>query len=45
MYRLFAGGHIGVAWAIGTVFFTAFIGIPLLTLYLQMPGESSAGWR
>ena len=22
MYRLFAGGHIGVLWAIGTVFFT-----------------------
>jgi len=39
MYRLFAGGHIGVTWAIGTVFFTAFIGIPLLTLYLQMPGD------
>ena len=39
MYRLFAGGHIGVGWAIGTVFFTAFIGIPLLTLYLQMPGD------
>jgi RsiW-degrading membrane proteinase PrsW (M82 family) len=39
MYRLFAGGQIGVAWAIGTVFFTAFIGIPLLTLYLQMPGD------
>jgi len=39
MYRLFAGGQFGVAWAIGTVFFTAFIGIPLLTLYLQMPGD------
>src|SRR5262245_47362376 len=39
MYRLFAGGHIGVLWAIGTVFFTAFIGIPLLSLYLQLPGD------
>lgn len=39
MYRLFAGGQIGVAWALGTVFFTAFIGIPLLTVYLQMPGD------
>src|SRR5262249_17109837 len=39
MYRLFSGRLIGVAWAFGTVFFTAFIGIPLLGLYLQLPGD------
>src|SRR5262245_9709635 len=39
MYRLFSGRLIGVAWAFGTVFFTAFIGIPLLGLYLRLPGD------
>ena len=43
MYRLFAARQIGVAWAMGTVFFTAFIGIPLLSLYLQLPGDIF-GW-
>jgi len=39
MYRLFAGRQVGLFWCLATVFFTAFIGIPLLGLYLQMPGQ------
>ena len=39
MYRLFADRQIGIFWSLATVFFTAFIGIPLLGLYLQLPGE------
>ncbi len=38
IYRLFAGRQVSVGWAFGTVFFTFFIGIPLLLLYLQLPG-------
>ena len=39
MYRLFADRQVGLFWSLATVFFTAFIGIPLLGLYLQMPGQ------
>src|SRR3989454_3397146 len=39
MYRLFADRQVGIFWSLATVFFTAFIGIPLLGLYLQMPGQ------
>src|SRR2546427_147213 len=39
MYRLFADRQVGLFWCLATVFFTAFIGIPLLGLYLQMPGQ------
>lgn len=39
IYRLFANRQIGVGWAFGTVFFTFFVGIPLLLLYLQLPGK------
>jgi len=39
MYRLFADRQVGIFWSLATVFFTAFIGIPLLGLYLQLPGK------
>ena len=39
MYRLFADRQVGLFWCLAAVFFTAFIGIPLLGLYLQMPGQ------
>src|SRR3989449_4214812 len=39
MYRLFADRQVGIFWSLATVFFTAFIGIPLLGLYLQLPGQ------
>src|SRR5262245_13924322 len=32
MYRLFAARQIGIFWSLATVFFSAFIGIPLLGL-------------
>jgi RsiW-degrading membrane proteinase PrsW (M82 family) len=39
MYRLFADHQVSIFWCLATVFFTAFIGIPLLGLYLQLPGK------
>jgi RsiW-degrading membrane proteinase PrsW (M82 family) len=39
MYRLFADRQVSIFWSLATVFFTAFIGIPLLGLYLQLPGK------
>ena len=39
MYRLFADRQVSIFWCLATVFFTAFIGIPLLGLYLQLPGK------
>ena len=36
-YRLFADRQVPVGWAVGTVFFTAFIGMPLLRAYLDIP--------
>jgi RsiW-degrading membrane proteinase PrsW (M82 family) len=37
LYRLFADRQVPVGWAVGTVFFTAFIGMPLLRAYLDIP--------
>jgi|GEM_PF-2652252 len=37
LYRLFSDRELPVTWAIGTVFFTAFIGLPLLEVYLRIP--------
>lgn len=37
LYRLFADRQVPVGWAIGTVFFTAFVGVPLLRAYLDIP--------
>ena len=37
LYRLFSDRDLSVAWAIGTVFFTAFVGLPLLQVYLAIP--------
>jgi RsiW-degrading membrane proteinase PrsW (M82 family) len=37
LYRLFADRSLPVGWAIGTVFFTAFVGLPLLQVYLAIP--------
>lgn len=37
LYRLFAHRQVPVGWAIGTLFFTAFVGVPLLQAYLDLP--------
>ena len=37
LYRLFAHRQVPVGWAIGTVFFTAFVGVPLLQAFLDVP--------
>jgi protease PrsW len=37
LYRLFSDRNLPVGWAIGTVFFTAFVGLPLLQIYLALP--------
>lgn len=39
LYRLFSDRDLPVAWAIGTVFFTAFVGLPLLQVYLRIPPD------
>ena len=43
LFRLFADRDLPVSWAIGTVFFTAFIGLPLLEVYLAMPPQVTEG--
>jgi len=37
LYRLFADRDLAVGWAMATVFFTAFVGLPLLQVYLAIP--------
>lgn len=37
LYRLFAHRQVPVGWAIGTLFFTAFVGVPLLRASLEVP--------
>jgi RsiW-degrading membrane proteinase PrsW (M82 family) len=37
LYRLFADRELKFRWAIGTVLFTSFIGLPLLELWLAFP--------
>jgi len=39
VYRLFAGRDLTFAWAIGTLFFTCFVMVPLLELYLTLPHD------
>jgi len=39
IYRLFAGRDLGFRWAIGMVFVTCFIMVPLLQIYLALPPD------
>jgi RsiW-degrading membrane proteinase PrsW (M82 family) len=39
VYRLFAGRDLSFPWAIGTLFFTCFLMVPLLELYLSIPPD------
>jgi RsiW-degrading membrane proteinase PrsW (M82 family) len=39
VYRLFAGRDLGFRWAIGMVFVTCFIMVPLLQIYLSVPPD------
>jgi RsiW-degrading membrane proteinase PrsW (M82 family) len=43
VYRLFAGRDLGFRWAIGTVFATCFVMVPLLKVYLSVPPDVT-GW-
>jgi RsiW-degrading membrane proteinase PrsW (M82 family) len=39
VYRLFAGRDLGFRWAIGMVFVTCFVMVPLLQIYLAIPPD------
>jgi RsiW-degrading membrane proteinase PrsW (M82 family) len=39
VYRLFAGRDLGFAWAIGMVFVTCFVMVPILQIYLSVPPD------
>ena len=39
VYRLFAGRDLGFRWAIGMVFVTCFVMVPLLKIYLAIPPD------
>lgn len=39
LYRLFADRDLGFRWAIGTVLFTCFIGLPLLEIWIAVPPD------
>jgi RsiW-degrading membrane proteinase PrsW (M82 family) len=39
VYRLFAGRDLGFRWAIGMVFVTCFVMVPLLQVYLSIPPD------
>ncbi len=39
VYRLFAGRDLGFRWAIGVVFVTCFVMVPLLKVYLSVPPD------
>jgi RsiW-degrading membrane proteinase PrsW (M82 family) len=39
VYRLFAGRDLGFGWAIGMVFVTCFVMVPLLQVYLSVPPD------
>jgi len=39
VYRLFAGRDLGFRWAIGMVFVTCFVMVPLLQVYLAIPPD------
>jgi len=39
VYRLFAGRDLGFGWAVGTLFFTCFVMVPLLEFYLSRPPD------
>jgi RsiW-degrading membrane proteinase PrsW (M82 family) len=39
VYRLFAGRDLGFSWAIGMVFVTCFVMVPLLQVYLSVPPD------
>ncbi|HEY6552423.1 MAG TPA: PrsW family glutamic-type intramembrane protease [Vicinamibacteria bacterium] len=43
VYRLFAGRDLGFRWAIGMVFVTCFVMVPLLKVYLSVPPDVT-GW-
>jgi RsiW-degrading membrane proteinase PrsW (M82 family) len=39
LYRLFADRDLGFRWAIGTVLFTCFIGLPILEVWIALPPD------
>jgi RsiW-degrading membrane proteinase PrsW (M82 family) len=43
LYRLFADRELTFRWAIGTVLFTCFLGVPMLEIYLALPVDLT-GW-
>ncbi len=43
LYRLFADRDLTFRWALGTVFFTCFVGLPILEIWLILPPDIT-GW-